>query len=328
LPTKNLAPVVCFLDESATDANDSDLAVMGGFVINRRDIPEFEAGWKRMLKKHRLAALHMVELGTSGPYPHLVGDACKAMLTDAVKAANLCRIFSLGATWNNRSHEELFSAYLRGKHLSVYGLIFLMVVEINRASAAKQNYKHKIDYVLDDGNRFKKHVNQYKSAIKGAATLAANLVGEVDFKTDSSVLGLQAADLISWATRRKYSGKGLNGVHEPLEGLFDQFYVHSPAPPKLIKLMSKRFEVAECNIDPDRWIGRLLVRRWEIYWTGIPFGLTLVTVSLLGILDLWRLGVGMAGTTFALHAAGVWWMKRSFRKQFTGRERKAHAKTP
>lgn len=61
------SPVVCFLDESATDANDTDFAVLGGLVMNRKDLPEFNAVWAAMLAKHKLAALHMIDLGPKGP---------------------------------------------------------------------------------------------------------------------------------------------------------------------------------------------------------------------------------------------------------------------
>ena len=64
-------------------------------------------------------------------------------------AVNSCRIFSFGASWSNRAHEKLFSDWLRKKHFSVYGLMFMMTVEINRGSATAQGYRSLIDYVLD-----------------------------------------------------------------------------------------------------------------------------------------------------------------------------------
>ena len=264
--TAATAPVVCFLDESATDANDSDFAVLGGLVMNRKDIAEFEAAWTAMLAKHRLAALHMIDLGPGGPYPDVIGDACSALLVDAVRAVNTCRIFSFGASWNNRAHEALFSSNMRKRFFSVYCLGFLMVVEINRASAAHQGYDNVIDYVLDDGNRFKRQVRQMYNSIRALPELSNHKVGSLTFETDSKVLALQAADVVAWATRREFSGKGLTGVYEPLRGLFDQSYVHSPAPTNLIEVMSARFAVAEANVDPDSVLGWLILKRRVIFW--------------------------------------------------------------
>ena len=110
------------MDESATDAKDSDHAVLGGSVMNRRDVPEFDVAWDQMLTKHGLTdGLHMKQLGPKGPYPHLVGDACAAMLAEAVTVINSCRIFTFGASWDNRKHEALFSAEMRTEHFRFTG---------------------------------------------------------------------------------------------------------------------------------------------------------------------------------------------------------------
>ncbi len=59
-----LSPVVCFLDESGTDAKDSDYAVVGGILLNRIHLPEFDKAWSDMLRYYRMSAgLHMRELG-------------------------------------------------------------------------------------------------------------------------------------------------------------------------------------------------------------------------------------------------------------------------
>src|SRR5687767_13813981 len=105
-----LSPVVCFLDESATDAKDTHFAVLAGSVMNRSDLPVFDFEWKEMLQRYGLTyGLHMIDLGPGGKYPDVVGDRCSAMLTDAVAIINKFRIFTFAATWHNRKHELLFS---------------------------------------------------------------------------------------------------------------------------------------------------------------------------------------------------------------------------
>jgi hypothetical protein len=83
------SPIVCFLDESATDAKDSDQAVLWGIVLNRKDLSEFDSLWNAMLARHGAkSGIHMIELGPNGPYPHLIGDACIALLSEAVGLIN------------------------------------------------------------------------------------------------------------------------------------------------------------------------------------------------------------------------------------------------
>src|SRR5713101_1774792 len=89
--------------------------------------------------------------------------------------------------WDNRKHEALFSSAMREKHFSVYGMAFMMAVELNRASAAREGYSADIDYVLDDGNRFKQHIIQMYDSIRRMPELAEYRVGSLDFDTDANV---------------------------------------------------------------------------------------------------------------------------------------------
>ncbi len=246
------SPIVCFLDESATDAKDSDHAVLAGTVMNRRDVPGFDAAWLAMLKRHgATSGIHMIDLGPKGRYPQLVGDSCVAMLSDAVSVINEWRIFTFGASWNNRKHEGLFSDSMRQAHLSVYAMTFMMAVEINRGTAAHQGYDGEIDYVVDDGNRFKRQIVQMHGVIKQLPELAESKVGSLLFGTDSDVPALQAADVIAWATRRVKAGKQLQGVHTPLKMLFDEHYADASAPADVMGQMATRFALAEAGMFED-----------------------------------------------------------------------------
>ena len=213
-----------------------------------------------MLRRYALAdGLHMIDLGPGGKYPNVVGDRCSEMLNEAVAIINEYRIFTFSATWHNRKHELLFSASMRQRFFSVYGLLFMMAVEVNRGSAVHAQYEQTIDYVLDDGNQFKTQVDQMYQSIRKLPELAAHKVGRLEFFPDTTVPALQAADVIAWSMRRRLAGKQLAGVHSPLNALFDRFFTHSPAPERIVRMMSRRFALAEQNIDPDSTTGRILI---------------------------------------------------------------------
>jgi hypothetical protein len=190
----------------------------------------------------------MIELGPKGPYPHLIGDACAALLTEAVGLINNFRIFTFGASTDNRQHETLFSDSLREEHFSVYASGFMMAVEINRAIALREGYAGNIDYVLDAGNRYRRHVVQLHNSIRTLPELAEFKVGLLEFKTDAGIPALQAADVVTWATRRVRAGKAIKGVHVPLNGLFDDCYVDSPMPKDIAMKLSKSFARAEAGL--------------------------------------------------------------------------------
>lgn len=245
------APVIAFLDESATDAKDSDFAVFGGIVMNRSQVPAFDRDWRAMLAEHRFAGpLHMKDISRTGDNPHVVGDACAVMLTEAVAVINEHRIFTFAASWDNRMHEQLFSDEMRRLFFSVYTLVFMMAVEINRATAERQGFQSIIDYVVDDGNRYKKHVQQTHTSIHTVPELSDFKVGGLSFGTDTNIPALQAADVVVWATRRRKAGKPLKGPHLPLNALFDDHFADAPAPEPLVRILAERFALREKGIDP------------------------------------------------------------------------------
>jgi hypothetical protein len=238
--------MVCFLDESETDSTSTEHAVLGGIVMDRSAVTRFNEAWNEMTTQSRMTkGLHMCKLGPKGDYPHLVGRPCSDMLREAVAIINHFRLFTFGASWDNRKHEALFSDHMRQRYFSVYGLAFMMAVEINRGSGSNAGYSTPIDYVLDDGNRFKSHIQQMYDSIKNNPELAEFNVGSMEFADDKNVPALQAADVIAWATRRVKAGKPLKGVHMPLASLFDRFYCDSPAPDGVIQKMATQFRSAE-----------------------------------------------------------------------------------
>jgi len=245
------SPVVAFMDESATDAKDNDAAVLAGIVINRKALPAFNTAWNAALAKHKFRSpLHMIELGPKGPNPHVVGDEAAALLAGAVAVINEHRIFTFGASWDNRKHEGHFSQEVRERYFSVYGFTFLMAVEINRGMAVRHNYGGVVDYVLDDGNRYKRQISAMHDSIHMLPQLSEHPVGSLSFGTDTQLPGLQAADVVAWATRRRKAGKPLGGIHRSLTSLFDQSYADSPAPGDRVKLLAERFALYQQGIDP------------------------------------------------------------------------------
>jgi hypothetical protein len=126
----------------------------------------------------------------------------------------------------------------------------MMAVEVNRAKSEREGSRSVIDYVLDDGNQYKKHILQFHDAIHKNSDLAEFRVGALTFNTDTNVPALQAADVVAWASRRRKAGMPMTRHYEPLNRLFDDCYADSPAPEDVMKVMSERFALVEKGIVP------------------------------------------------------------------------------
>ena len=127
-------------------------------------------------------------------------------------------------------------------------MAFLMVIEINRASAVKQGYRANIDFVFDDGNKFKRHLLALHNSARSLPELSDFNVGSLEFKTASDVPALQGADIIAWAARRRKAGKDLKGIHAPLNELFDDCYADSPIPQDVLQQLAASFARAEAGL--------------------------------------------------------------------------------
>lgn len=223
------SPIVCFLDESATDDARADRAVLGGLVMNRRDVQDFEASWSRLLAKYRVnGGVHVSAFGPAGKNAHLTDPECEALYAEAVTVINHVRIFTFGCSLSNRRIESAFSTNARELGASAYGVAFLMCVTVNHESAAFHGYNGPIDYVLDEGNKYRHHIEGMSRAIGTIPELRRFRVGGLTFEDDSGTIPLQAADVVAWATRRRSARRHFQGVLRPLEGLFDEFFVESP----------------------------------------------------------------------------------------------------
>ena len=217
------SPFVCFLDESATDAEQIAPGVLGGLVMTRAKIPEFEAAWSSLIARYRIIdGIHVSAFGPTGKNSHLTDPEYEALYGDAVTLINQCRACTFGCMLDNRKIERAFSSDARAIGTSTYGLAFLMCVVAAHKSAVDQKYQGRIDYVLDVGNKFRYHVEGMRDSINAHLELQRFQVGEVTFSTDADKLPLQAADVVSWATRRRAEGRHFRGVLRPLEGLFDE----------------------------------------------------------------------------------------------------------
>jgi hypothetical protein len=234
------SPIVCFLDESATDDQRTDHAVLGGMLINRSHIPEFEELWQTMLTKYAVVGgVHISAFGPKGSNAHIAEVDCEALYREAVEIINRVKIAAFGCSLDNRKIERAFDTAVRDQGANAYGLAFLMCVTVNSETAAAHNYRGEIDYVLDEGNRFRRHVEGMHRTIRESEELKRFRVGTIAFDSDSKVLALQAADVIAWATRRRSSSGHFNDVLNPLTGLFNDSYVESPLPDGPLRELSE-----------------------------------------------------------------------------------------
>ena len=220
-PARRTLLLTCYIDESGTDS-ESPAAVVGGILLEKSEFMRFDRVWKKCLLRHHITwPLHMREFGPRGKFKDIRSEERRALFADVVKLINQHKSLSVAATLQSEEYRNIFSGI---SNLSMYGACFANVVMLVGIGSRQVGIQKNIAYVLDGGNVYANDV------LDAHGFLQKNEfnVGSLTFDSDDRLAALQAADVISWATRRRDASKLKSGF-EPLSDLLnDDHHIEAP----------------------------------------------------------------------------------------------------
>ena len=223
-PERRTIVLTCYLDESGTD-NNSTVAVVGGLILKKSEFFWLDQEWRKTLERHGIPwPLHMKEFGEHGKLKDVRSEDRRALFIDLVRAVNENKTFSVASTLDSEQYLKIFAGVDR---LSMYGASFLLMAMVNGTGAQMGGHKSRIAYLLDCGNRYSKEVLDAHSILCASADSYPLNVGAIGFDSDDNLSALQAADMVSWAVRRR-SASELRSGFEPLADLFDERHIEVP----------------------------------------------------------------------------------------------------
>jgi Protein of unknown function (DUF3800) len=213
----------CFLDESGTD-NNSEVAVVGGLVLDITQLYWFDQEWLKVLAAHKIdPPLHMCEFGEGRRLGHLRSEARRALFVDVVKTINSNKSFSIAAWITSDEYRSVFDGV---SSFSMYAAAFAQLMMAIGIGTKTNNFKTPVRYMLDDGNAYKMEAENAHAFMERIPD-AENPVGELKFDLDHNLSALQAADVVSWTVRRRRVAKLKSGF-EPLEELCTEMHDEIP----------------------------------------------------------------------------------------------------
>jgi len=182
-PVRQAFPVVCYLDESGTDQKNPK-AVMAGFLLNKPEFFSFHAGWLKLLERFKIEPpLHMNEFGQHGRFGRFSFSERAALLTEAANLINSHKFVSIAATVDRMQYETSVPVKLR-KHLSMYGICFVMCVWGNYEIAKQMEYRGRIALLLDDITEHKKEIFAARDWIRTIQSAFTMHIGSITFDDD------------------------------------------------------------------------------------------------------------------------------------------------
>jgi hypothetical protein len=146
----------CYLDESGTDQNDSQVAVLGGLLLKMSQSYWLGEELHNCLSKHNIPwPLHMHEFGRHGKLREVNSEDRRALFSDLVRVINDNKFYSVASTLSPDKYKQAFNGLTE---LSMYGASFVQVAMINGVKLRNGGSKDPVRYRHDDGNRYEKQI--------------------------------------------------------------------------------------------------------------------------------------------------------------------------
>jgi hypothetical protein len=211
-----------YLDDAGGD-DKSPLVTCGGVVMSRLDFKEFSKRWGRMYDRNQFSGyaleppLHMCDFVGYGKYTTLYPEFKRHLFLDVAKLINEHKLYSISVAVSQTDFNEVLSPDVRGNLIGPYALAFFSIVLAHQI-VSERSGPIRTSYLVDAG--FGHHdqlVQAHKVIVRFEQALRTfRHTGALATDTDDRVPTLQAADAISWASRRIVLDGALPEGFEPL----------------------------------------------------------------------------------------------------------------
>lgn len=155
----------------------------------------------------------------------------RALFVDATAAINKHKVYSVASTLTTADYRKYFGAPHLKQTMGFYGICFMLALRLNYEIAAANQYTGRIPLLLDGGNEY---AGQVREAHAVSQEIDFPNAGSLTFDDDRLVNALQAADVITWASRVRAMGEPFSAAYEPLSGLFDPAHEERRFPEDMI----------------------------------------------------------------------------------------------
>jgi len=233
-----------YFDDSGSD-DGSPLVTIGGPAMSRIQFKEFSKRWGRMLTKHRVEPpLHMSDFAGSGKYAGWYPEMKRALFLDASALINQHKLYSMSIAISQSEFRSELSEEVRKNLIGPYAFAFFIAIATHQTlSDNMKTGPLRTSYLVDTGFGREDQLREAHSVIVTLEKRAGGFrhTGALGFDTDDRVPALQAADVISWASRKRQLG-GLTEGFEPLSEVLNQdritAHAHIPLPKEGIKMLA------------------------------------------------------------------------------------------
>jgi hypothetical protein len=216
--------LTCYLDDSGSD-NESPLVTCGGLLMTRIQFKAFSGRWAKMYQRDQFSGyslkppLHMKDFTGMGKYAGLPVEFKRAIFRDVAKLINDHKLYSISVAVSQIDFARELTEDVRKTLIGPYAFAFLALLGAHQFLSSQQRLGPiKTAYLVDHGFGHHEQLAQAHKLIVDfeVALRGPRHTGAMATDSDDGVPPLQAADVISWASRKMELSKALPVGFEPL----------------------------------------------------------------------------------------------------------------
>ena len=189
--------------------------------MSRIDSKAFAGRWARMLARYKIVPpLHMADFFGWGKYSTWYPEIKRALFWDVSTRINEHKLYSVSIAISQTAFMEELSLHVRNNLITPYAFAFFSLVAANQTFSQKQQSGPvKISYLADEGFGHQQQLNDAHAVVVNLEVKAGGFrhTGPLAFDSVDDVPALQAADVITWASRKKQLFGNLPEGFEPLD---------------------------------------------------------------------------------------------------------------
>jgi hypothetical protein len=213
-----------YLDDSGSD-DGSPLVTCGGPLMSRIQFKEFSARWAKMYERNQFSGyhleqpLHMSDFVGSGKYAGLYPEFKRSLFRDVAILINDHKLYSISVAVQQSDFANELSEEVRRTLIGPYAFAFFTLVGAHQFLSEQQTLGPlRTAYLVDRGFGYQDQLNQAHKIIMDFETAfgGPRHIGALATDSDDQVPALQAADAISWASRKMILNGSLPEGFEPL----------------------------------------------------------------------------------------------------------------
>jgi hypothetical protein len=196
-----------FIDDSGS-GGDSPWYVLAGYVGTTQSWAAFDEPWRAILdwrpKLDYFKASEAESLRSDGKWAGVSEDDRNERINAFIEVIGKHALRSLYVRVKQQDYNEVIKPYVPEQWDNAYYFLFTGIIAAGTSVEKYFGPSRPIEFVFDNANELEKPSHKLYNQVAGAPQFGKRVI-KVRYEDEQQFLPLQAADLLAWQVRRRFS---------------------------------------------------------------------------------------------------------------------------